>query len=105
ISAISTQISEAFAGLDRIREMREMATEDDHDQQLAPFGVIHGDGVFENVTFGSDPEKPVLRDVSFAAPAGSTTALVGPSGAGKSTLIGLVMAFPRPQQGCGTVDG
>jgi len=47
----------------------------------------------------------VLHDVSFHAPAGTTTALVGPSGSGKSTLIGLVMAFHRPQQGRILVDG
>ena len=48
---------------------------------------------------------PVLRDISFHSPAGTTTALVGPSGAGKSTLIGLIMAFHRPQSGSIRVDG
>ena len=105
IAAIGTQISEAFAGLDRIREIRQMATEDEKDPLLEPFGTIRGDIAFEGVSFGYDPDKPVLREVSFTAPAGSTTALVGPSGAGKSTLIGLVMAFTRPQQGRVTVDG
>jgi subfamily B ATP-binding cassette protein MsbA len=105
IAAIGTQISEAFAGLDRIREIREMSTEDEHDEGLQPIGAIRGDVVFEDVTFGYDPAKAVLHDLSFTAPAGSTTALVGPSGAGKSTLIALVMAFTRPQRGRITVDG
>ncbi len=48
---------------------------------------------------------PVLRDVSFASPAGSTTALVGSSGSGKSTLISLVMAFNRPKSGEVFIDG
>src|SRR5690606_9512671 len=55
--------------------------------------------------FEYEQDVPVLRDVSFHAPAGTTTALVGPSGAGKSTLIGLVMAFARPQNGRVLVDG
>jgi ABC-type multidrug transport system fused ATPase/permease subunit len=61
--------------------------------------------VFEDVSFEYEADAPVLHDVSFEAPAGSTTALVGPSGAGKSTLIGLVMAFHRPTGGRVRVDG
>jgi subfamily B ATP-binding cassette protein MsbA len=105
IASIGTQISEAFAGLDRIREIRAMATEDEEDRSLAPAGHVQGDIRFEGVTFGYDSEKPVLHDVSLSAPAGTTTALVGPSGAGKSTLINLVMAFHRPQQGRILIDG
>jgi len=105
IASISTQVSEAFAGLDRIRELREMETEDDLDRGLVAPEEIDGDVVFENVDFEYEQDVPVLRDVSFHAPAGTTTALVGPSGAGKSTLIGLVMAFARPQNGRVLVDG
>ena len=53
----------------------------------------------------SGKHQPVLRDVSFEAAAGTTTALVGSSGSGKSTLISLVMAFNRPQQGRVLIDG
>ncbi len=60
---------------------------------------------FENVTFAYEEGRPVLRDVSFQAPAGSTTALVGSSGSGKSTLISLVTTFNRPQEGRVLVDG
>ena len=105
IASISTQISEAFAGLDRIRELRELQTEDDLDRGLDPADDLDGDVVFENVSFEYEEGVPVLRDVSFHAPAGTTTALVGPSGAGKSTLIGLVMAFSRPKIGRVIVDG
>jgi subfamily B ATP-binding cassette protein MsbA len=59
----------------------------------------------ENVSFEYNPGVPVLKSISFHAPAGSTTALVGSSGSGKSTLIGLVMAFNRPLAGRVTVDG
>jgi subfamily B ATP-binding cassette protein MsbA len=105
IAAIGTQISEAFAGLDRIRELRAMATEDDEDAQRAPLGEVRGAIEFEDVTFEYDPGVPVLRGVSFSARAGSTTALVGSSGSGKSTLISLVMTFNRPKGGRIFVDG
>jgi subfamily B ATP-binding cassette protein MsbA len=105
IASIGTQITEAFAGLDRIREIRQMATEDDQDSSRAPLDGLRGDVAFEKVTFAYLPGRPVLRDVSFVAPAGSTTALVGSSGSGKSTLIGLVMTFHRPESGRITVDG
>jgi ABC-type multidrug transport system fused ATPase/permease subunit len=105
IASIGTQISEAFAGLDRLREIREVATEDEEDEAREPLAAVDGDVAFDNVSFGYTQEVPVLQDVSFVAPAGTTTALVGPSGAGKSTLIGLVMAFHRPEQGRILVDG
>ncbi len=102
---IGTQITEAFAGLDRIREILDLAGEDEG--ELAREGVrsIRGDVEFHHVSFGYDEGVPVLREVDLRAPAGTTTALVGPSGAGKSTLIGLVMAFHHPEEGRVLVDG
>ncbi len=105
IASIGTQISEAFAGLDRIREIRMMATEDEEDLRREPVADLHGDVTFDDVSFEYTPGVPVLRDVSFHAPAGTTTALVGSSGSGKSTLISLIMAFNRPTLGRVLVDG
>ncbi len=105
LASIGTQLSEAFAGLDRIREIRRMATEDQEDESRAPLPDVRGEVVFEDVTFEYNPGVPVLKRVSFRAPAGSTTALVGSSGSGKSTLISLVMTFNRPQSGRVRVDG
>ncbi|HEY7056848.1 MAG TPA: ABC transporter ATP-binding protein, partial [Vicinamibacterales bacterium] len=105
IASIGTQISEAFAGLDRIRDLMQMATEDQEDAARDALGVIDGDVVFEDVTFEYNPGVPVLRHVNFRAGAGTTTALVGSSGSGKSTLISLVMAFNRPKEGRVLVDG
>jgi subfamily B ATP-binding cassette protein MsbA len=105
IASIGTQITEAFAGLDRLREIRQQVTEDAADPSLAPLPALEGDLRFDDVSFEYNPGKPVLRNVSFHAPAGSTTALVGSSGSGKSTLIGLVMAFHRPGHGRIVVDG
>jgi ABC-type multidrug transport system fused ATPase/permease subunit len=105
IASIGTQISEAFAGLDRIREVRDMATEAQEDAQLPPLGGVEGAVAFEHVWFEYEANTPVLKGVSFRAPAGSTTALVGSSGSGKSTLISLVMAFNKPTRGTVFVDG
>jgi ABC-type multidrug transport system fused ATPase/permease subunit len=105
IASIGTQISEALAGLDRIRELFAMPTEDEEDRAKAPLGVIDGAIEFHDVSFEYNPGVPVLTHVSFNAPAGTTTALVGSSGSGKSTLISLVMAFNRPLSGRIDVDG
>jgi subfamily B ATP-binding cassette protein MsbA len=105
IAHIGTQLSEAFAGLDRIREVQKLAGEDEGDERRRPLPTVHGDVELQNVSFEYLPGRPVLREVTLRAPAGSTTALVGPSGAGKSTLIHLVLAFARPQQGRVLVDG
>jgi subfamily B ATP-binding cassette protein MsbA len=105
IANIGTQITEAFAGLDRIREIRRMATESDGDAHREALGVVHGDFVVDNAWFEYNPGAPVLKGVSLNAPSGTTTALVGPSGSGKSTLIGIIMAFHYPTKGRVLVDG
>jgi subfamily B ATP-binding cassette protein MsbA len=105
IASIGTQISEAFAGLDRIRELKQMATEDQEDASRDPLPELEGDVRFEDVAFEYNPGIPVLKGLSFHAPAGTTTALVGSSGSGKSTLISLIMTFNRPKSGRVVVDG
>jgi ABC-type multidrug transport system fused ATPase/permease subunit len=105
IASIGTQITEAFAGLDRIREIMKQRTEDDEDASREPIEVVRGDVAFEDVTFEYNPGVPVLKNISFVAPAQTTTALVGSSGSGKSTLISLVMTFNRPKSGRVLIDG
>lgn len=111
IASIGTQLTEAFAGLDRIREIQGVAREDEGDSEREPCPALRGEIVFEGVSFAYDVDqgngvnKLVLQEVSFRAPAGTTTALVGSSGSGKSTLVSLVLAFNRPQAGRITVDG
>ena len=105
MSSIGTQITEAFAGLDRIREIRSMVTEDEEDKARQPLTSVSGEIRLDHVSFEYELGVPVLRDVSLLAAAGTTTALVGSSGSGKSTLISLVMAFNRPQSGVVTLDG
>ena len=105
IASIGTQITEAFAGLDRIREILDMPTELDEDASRAPVERLTGNLAFDDVWFEYNEGQPVLRGVSFEAMAGTTTALVGSSGSGKSTLISIVMAFNRPTKGRVLVDG
>ncbi len=105
IANIGTQITEAFAGLDRIRDLQAMAEESEGDEARAPLGTMRGDIEFEDVTFEYTPGVPVLKNIRFKAPAGTVTALVGSSGSGKSTLISLAMAFNRPKSGRVLLDG
>jgi ABC-type multidrug transport system fused ATPase/permease subunit len=104
-ASIGTQITEAFAGLDRIREVMSMRTEDQEDSVREPLPEVQGKIEFDNVTFEYNPGVPVLKNVSFNAAAGSTTALVGSSGSGKSTLISLAMNFNQPLSGKIRIDG
>lgn len=105
LTAIGTQVTEALAGLDRIREVMAMGTEDDEDASKDPLPYIEGDIAFENVHFEYDKDVPVLKGISFASAAGQTTALVGSSGSGKSTILSLVLNFIQPTSGTIRVDG
>ena len=102
---IGTQITEAFAGLDRIREIRSMATEVDQDEGKGRVPTVEGNVRFEDVFFEYEEGVPVLQGVSLEAPVGTTVALVGSSGSGKSTLVSLVLSFNQPQKGRIVVDG
>jgi ABC-type multidrug transport system fused ATPase/permease subunit len=105
ISSIGTQISEAFAGLDRIRDIMNLEAEDVQDDTLAALSDLRGHVALKDVYFAYEENQPVLKRVSLDAPAGTTTALVGSSGSGKSTLVSLIMAFSRPTSGQVLIDG
>jgi subfamily B ATP-binding cassette protein MsbA len=104
IASIGTQLTEAFAGLDRIREVLDLPREDADDASRHDVPALLGDVRFDDVWFEYNAGVPVLKGVSFHAPAGSTTALVGSSGSGKSTLLSLVMAFHAPTRGRIEID-
>ncbi len=105
IAQLGTQLSDALAGLERSRDLLDQATEEGWDASLPKAPRLHGAVQFEQVGFAYREGNPVLRDVSFAVPAGSTTAFVGTSGSGKSTMLGLLAAFHRPSSGRIVVDG
>jgi subfamily B ATP-binding cassette protein MsbA len=104
IVAIGTQLTEAFAGLDRTHELMSEIEENKVPGRTIQMPPIQGDVRFENVEFSYQPEKPVLHGISFAAVPGSVTALVGSSGSGKSTIISLICAFHSPTAGRVLVD-
>jgi subfamily B ATP-binding cassette protein MsbA len=103
--SIGTQITEAFAGLDRMHEVLEEQPEDVDPGRVVRLGRIRGNVRFENVTFEYEPGIPVLRGISLEVVPGTVAALVGSSGSGKSTLIGLVAAFAKPGSGAIYIDG
>ncbi len=105
MSNIGSQLTEAFAGLDRTEELMNTPVEDDDSVRTIQIGEIKGDIEFKDVSFAYEEGKGVLRNVSFSAPAGTVTALVGTSGSGKSTIAGLAASFLVQQSGTITVDG
>jgi subfamily B ATP-binding cassette protein MsbA len=102
---IGSQITEAFAGLERIREIRSEIPEDADEATRGSLERIDGRIELRDVWFEYKEGSPVLRGISMVAEPGTSTALVGPSGSGKSTLIGLIAAFHRPTAGTVLVDG
>jgi ABC-type multidrug transport system fused ATPase/permease subunit len=102
---IGTQLTEAVAGLDRVREVTALATEDIDPGRSLELDQIEGHVVFDDVSFEYDEGVPVLRGINLTAAPGTVTALAGSSGSGKSTLIGLVAAFAKPTRGAVYIDG
>ncbi|TAE53221.1 MAG: ABC transporter ATP-binding protein, partial [Bacteroidetes bacterium] len=105
MSNIGSQITEAFAGLDRTEELLQMRKETDDPERTVELGSMKGDIAFKDVTFGYEKEKEVLHGITFDAPAGSVTALVGSSGSGKTTIAGLAASFLQPDTGTIMIDG
>ncbi len=105
LTSIGTQITEALAGLDRIREIMSMTTEDEADAGKQSLKNVAGTLDFEDVHFEYDAGVPVLKGINFHSEAGSTTALVGSSGSGKSTILSLVLNFIQPTTGTIKIDG
>lgn len=105
IVSIGTQLTEALAGLERMREILREGREEADPRRTVALGPVHGAVAFEDVAFSYKEGAPVLTGVSFRSEPGTVTALVGPSGSGKSTIIGLVAAFYTPASGRVTVDG
>jgi subfamily B ATP-binding cassette protein MsbA len=105
MSNIGTQLTEAFAGLDRTEELLNTPVEDDGIARTITMNDIKGDIIFDDVSFAYEEGKEVLSNINFSAPAGTVTALVGTSGSGKTTIAGLAASFLTPVSGKVTVDG
>ncbi len=105
MSNIGSQLTEAFAGLDRTEEIMKMDPEDLTEQRPVVLEKVHGDIIFDDVSFAYEEDKEVLKGISFEAPPGSVTALVGSSGSGKSTTASLAATFLTAKKGLITIDG
>lgn len=103
-------LQRGLGAYDRISEILRLEPEPlDAEGSAAARRVAAGTGAatvsFQRVSFAYQPEQPILREVSFAVPAGSRTAIVGPSGTGKSTLLALLERFYEPDAGTILLDG
>lgn len=105
MSNIGSQLTEAFAGLDRTEEIMNMDSEACDQLRTIELDRILGNVEFNDVSFSYEKGKEVVRNISFKADKGSVTALVGSSGSGKSTLASLVASFVKPDLGVITIDG
>ncbi|MBN3583413.1 ABC transporter ATP-binding protein [Algoriphagus aestuarii] len=105
MSNIGSQLTEAFAGLDRTEEIMNTPLEADDNLRTIALDKIKGNMVFDKVSFAYEEGKEVVKEISFEAPAGSVTALVGTSGSGKTTIAGLAATFLNPDSGRITLDG
>ena len=105
MSNIGSQLTEAFAGLDRTAEIMNMKPEDNPAVRTIELKNIDGNIQFKNVSFSYEEGKEVVHNINFEAFKGSVTALVGSSGSGKSTIASLVSTFISPKSGTITVDG
>ncbi len=102
---IGTQLTEAFAGLERTSDIFNESKEDREPARTQVVEPIQGNVAFKDVTFAYIPDKPVLHGVNFEASAGTVTALVGSSGSGKSTIISLICGFHTADGGQVSIDG
>ena len=105
MSNIGSQLTEAFAGLDRTQELLQLDEENNLVLRTQKIKSIKGEVTFKNLSFSYDDKMEVLQNINFFAPQGSITALVGSSGSGKSTIAGLVTAFLNPTSGQVLIDG
>ncbi|MEM8709599.1 MAG: ABC transporter ATP-binding protein [Planctomycetota bacterium] len=102
---IGTQMTEAFAGLDRTDELLSQPGEDDDPLRVTSMPPVVGKVAFEKVAFSYVEGEPVLQDIDFEVEPGTVVALVGSSGSGKSTLAALAVSFLTPDEGRVLVDG
>jgi subfamily B ATP-binding cassette protein MsbA len=105
LSKMTDAYSKAAIGYERIREIPEMHGESGDLPGARHVSRLKGAIEFDRVTFGYEPERPIIRDVSFRIEAGQLAAFIGPTGAGKTTIISLIPRFYSPDAGVIKIDG
>ena len=105
IGFVYREIRQGLTDIEQMFDLLEVEAEVKDTEGATPLAIAHGAIAFRDVHFSYDPERPILKGISFDVPAGKTVAVVGPSGAGKSTLSRLLYRFYDIQSGEITVDG
>jgi ABC-type multidrug transport system fused ATPase/permease subunit len=105
MSNIGSQITEAFAGLDRMEEVLGLEIEGEEPARTQVLSRLKGQIKLEDVNFSYEKDIEVLKGISFTAEAGTVTALVGTSGSGKTTIAGIAASFLKPDGGRVLIDG
>lgn len=105
VSRLSSQVSKVAACLERIAEVLAEAPAVRENPGARPAPRFRGGVRFEQVTFGYDAARPVLKGVDFTVEPGQFVAIVGPTGAGKTTLMGVILRLYDPQAGRVLIDG
>jgi len=105
LGTVYREITQALVDIDAMFRLLHQPQEVKDRAGARPIAVSGGEIVFDNVVFAYEPERIVLKGVSFTVPAGKTVAVVGPSGAGKSTISRILYRFYDIKSGAVTVDG
>ncbi|GGN45487.1 ABC transporter ATP-binding protein [Streptomyces fuscichromogenes] len=105
VAALDAQIQSASVSAERVLALLDAEEQQPEPEPIVRLGQVSGRLEFDNVSFGYQPDRPVVKDLSFVVQPGQTVAIVGPTGAGKSTLVNLLMRFYEVDSGRITLDG
>ncbi|CCF18819.1 putative ABC multidrug transporter, fused ATPase and permease domains [Pseudorhizobium banfieldiae] len=105
IGFVYREIRQGLTDIEQMFDLLEVEAEVVDKPDAQPLQIRQGALAFRDVHFSYDPERPILKGISFEVPAGKTVAIVGPSGAGKSTISRLLYRFYDVQEGAITIDG
>lgn len=105
LSNLLNTFQSAIAGAERVFEVIDEDEEQLEDPSKKRVAKLQGDVAFSHVDFEYEPNKPILKDISFTAKSGDMIAFVGPTGSGKTTIINLLSRFYDPKAGTITIDG